>query len=230
MVRQYASSFRPAWAVTVPAQNPDQPKTEALNNVQASSRQEEPTNRTPAELKRDKSEATTPPIVSPPPSLKSKTSTVRSYAKVFPSSWSLPSNPNPPPTAVIDFGNPDGQVNAPRVAHFPRPHREGRQGQYSAESGEADASPRRPAASNSASYSYYASEDHSVPYPPTTTQAPGAPWGPRYGGNPGAGAQRIGYPRSPHSTSTPYSVASASSAGNDVPARAPCVSPSYSEK
>lgn len=229
MVRQYASSFRPAWAVTVPAPNPDQPKTEALN-VQATSRQEEPTNGAPAEIKRDITEATTPRVASPPPSLKSKTSTVRSYAKVFPSSWSLPSNPDPPTTAVIDFGNPDSQVNAPDVAPFPRPHREGRQGQYSTESGEADASPRRPEASNSASYPYYASEDHSAPYPPTTTQAPGAPWGPRYGGDHGVGAQRIGYSRSPNSTSTPYSVASVSSAGNDVPARAPCVSPSYSEK
>ena len=229
MVRQYASSFRPAWAVTVPPRNPDQPKTEALN-VQATSRQEEPTKEAPAELGKDITEATTPPVASPPPSLKSKASTVRSYAKVFPSSWSLPSNPDPPPTAVIDFGNPDGQVNAPGVAHFPRQQREGRQGQYSAESGEADASPRRPEASNSASYPYYALEDYSVPYPPTTTQAPGAPWGPRYGGDPGVGAQRIAYSRSPHSTSTPYSVASASSAGNDVPARVPCVSPSYSER
>lgn len=229
MVRQYASSFRPAWAVTVPAQNPDQPKTEALNhsNVQASSRQEEPTNGTSPDLRRDKAEATTPRVASPPPSLKSKTSTVRSYAKVFPSSWSLPSNPDPPPTAVIDFGNPDDQENAPNAVRFPRPHRERRQAQYSAESGEADASPRRPEVSNSASYSYYASEDHSAPYPPTTTQAP---WGSGYGGDPGVGAPRIGYSRSPHSISTPYSVASASSAGNDVPARAPCVSPSYSEK
>lgn len=229
MVRQYASSFRPAWAVTVPAPDTDQPKTEALN-VQATSRQEEPINGAPAEIKRDIIEATTPRAAYPPPPLKSKTSTVRSYAKVFPSSWSLPSNPDPPPTAVIDFGNPDGQVNALRVAHFPRPHREGRQGQYSAESGEADASPRRPEASNSASYPFYASGDHSVPYPPTVTQAPGAPWGPRYGGDPGVGAQRNGYPHSLHSISTPYSVTSASSAGNDVPARAPCVSPSYSEK
>ena len=55
---QQKDPFLFARAVTVPAQNPDQPKTEALNinNVQASLRQE-PTNEAPAELTRDKTQS-----------------------------------------------------------------------------------------------------------------------------------------------------------------------------
>lgn len=245
MVRQYSNTFRPAWAVTVPAQNSEKPEREALDFEKG----EEIGGQTDADSTEHNKEdgvGTEAPVASQLPSQESKAHTVRSYSKVFPSSWTISSKPKTPPTKIIDYGNSAGSMNRSRVPGTPQkdriqsgrdsyntyrmapsPSPDQRRYHLSAESGEGHAAPQPPEGYAAASYSapmpQYASDN--IPNPPMTAKAP---WDPRHTDYSWAGITLIGYDHSPDPSSVPYSVASISSAGNDVPARPPPVSSGYS--
>lgn len=254
MVRQYSNSFRPAWAVKVPAHNVTQPETEALG-IKPVEETGNSTDRDSTEPREESRDGLYPSVASESPSQESKPSG-RCYSKVFPSSWTLPRQPKLPPTNIIDYGNPAGSIDrtgvpgAPQKPQYqpgprsysgyqrsPSPLPNQSRHNFSAESGEGEAAPRPPEGYKAGSYSATLNHryqppqyDHrnvyyTIPNPPTTTTSPWQPW---HADGSEQGAPRIGYDHPPYSADTPHSVASVASESGDVPARAPVVSPAYS--
>lgn len=219
MPRQYSSSFRPSWAVkpasTPPSQSYIPPKTET-STLEIPERDGSPTQETAAASSGENGD-----LVPPRPqtsSLKSNSSTLRSYSKFCPSSWTLPTEPTPPPISVIDYGYP------PEAKSSFSP------------SGEGDAAPQPPEGFNARTYSAPVSQPSAggpnpepsygvPPKPPISGTVPWGPWHQNYGA---LNAPRIGYGRPANANDTPFSTASTSSAGNDVPANAPHVPSTYS--
>lgn len=256
MVRRYSSSFRPTWAVTVPTQNSDQPETEAPGFKTG----EEDSSATDGGSTKPSEECGNgihTPVASlsssSSSSLDPKTSTVRSYSKVFPSLWTLPSKPSPPPPKIIEYRNPLDPINRSRVPQetqtdlvsassrrYQRPrsppstrwtHR------FSAESGEGDVAPRPPEGFRASTYSAPINQRSASPplqpphanyYVPPRPITARAPWEPLYIGYGEAEPPRIAYGRSRDPAEMPYWSGSRSSATSDLPARAPHVYPYYS--
>lgn len=255
MVRQYSNKFRPAWAVTVPTQNSEKPASRAVDYKKG----EEISGATDGDSTKQKKEEggrTDAPVASQLSSQESKAHTGRSYSKVFPPSWTIPSKPETPSTKIIDYGNSAGSMNLQRVPRAPQtdvdqsghnsyrayrkapspPRRIQGYDHFSAESGVGDAAPRPPEGYGAASYSAPMNRsdeapprksqwaDYYIDNPPMTATAPWEPW-PDYSG---AGTTLVGYGHSSDPENMPYSVPTRTSAGNDVPARAPAVSSNYS--
>lgn len=117
----------------------------------------------------------------------------------------------------------------------PLPPRDLRSPKFSAASGEGDVAARPPEVFYNTTYSastnaMSSERHHEAPYPnvPDPHVSRIAPWEPWFADLAVMNAPRIGYGESSGLDVTPYSTTSTSSATNDVPARAPHVSSSYS--
>ena len=248
MVRRYSNSFRPAWAVNVPAQNSKQSETEALSTKpveKAKTPSDDDDVQARGKLGKYRDEIY-PAVTLGLPSQEVKTGG-RSYSKVFPSSWSLPSEAKTPPTNIIDYGNPAYSMDVPEAPQNfstgPGPQSYSRRQKspsflldqpiyrFSAESGEGDAAPRPPEGYKAETYptpwdhrnripsSESGNASHNIPDPP---MAASPPWG---SSNKDISRQITSYlPYRESSTS----AKTTSSGSVDVPARAPPVSSTYS--
>lgn len=226
MVRRYSSSFHPAWAVNVPAQNSNQSETET-SSTRRVEKARNPSDGDKIQARGKSRDEIYPAVASglPPEEVKTRG---RSYSKIFPSSWALSSEAKPPPTNIIDYGNSVHAMGVPKAPQKfparPGPQSYSRQQtnissaldepryKFSAESGEGDAAPRPPEGYKAETYPTHWDSRNRIPSSESGNRSHNIPQITSY--------RPYGMPST--------SAITTSSGSGDVPARAPPVSSTYS--